>query len=67
LREYLIYWGFTTSPIPPKHSNPRVSKLGLIMALESSASFYPSILSSAARKDKKSVCPNSFYVGPGSL
>jgi hypothetical protein len=29
LREYLIYWGFTPSPIPPKHSNPRVSKLGL--------------------------------------
>jgi hypothetical protein len=29
LREYLIYWGFTPSPIPPKHSNPKVSKLGL--------------------------------------
>jgi hypothetical protein len=24
----LIYWGFTPSPIPLKHSNPRVSKLG---------------------------------------
>jgi hypothetical protein len=29
LREYLIYWGFTPSPIPLKHSNPKVSKLGL--------------------------------------
>jgi hypothetical protein len=30
LREYLIYWGFTPSPIPSKHSNPRLSKLGLM-------------------------------------
>jgi hypothetical protein len=29
LREYLIYWGFIPSPIPPKHSNPKVSKLSL--------------------------------------
>jgi hypothetical protein len=33
LREYLIYWGFTSSPIPSKHSNPRVSKLSLRASL----------------------------------
>jgi hypothetical protein len=39
LREYLIYWGFTPSPIPPKHSNPKVSKLGLMDSLETQIPF----------------------------
>jgi hypothetical protein len=30
LGEFLIYWGFKHSSIPPNHFNPRVPKLGLI-------------------------------------
>jgi hypothetical protein len=31
----LIYWGFIPSPIPPKHSNPKVSKLSLKLSVRS--------------------------------
>jgi hypothetical protein len=32
LGEFLIYWGFKHSSIPPNHFNPRVPKLGLSVA-----------------------------------
>jgi hypothetical protein len=39
-----MYWGFTPSPIPSKHSNPKVSKLGLTEGrIQSVVGLYPSM------------------------
>jgi hypothetical protein len=61
LREYLIYYGFIPSPIPPKHSNPKVSKLGLHVF---STTMHPTILAERVLAGHTLYC--RWAMAPGS-
>jgi hypothetical protein len=64
LREYLIYWEFTPSPIPPKHSNPKVSKLGLSGVHPASEDIWPVGPSVAAAIAAQSKSVETQYIRP---